>query len=268
MSAELMNMLDHSQAVSLTVTWESIPSPPNPDSDHAFTYLTPYWLDIGGCADSEKPAKCHSDFHYSMSPKPATIPGQIKWVGGHLHDGGTHIDVSRNGDIICSMEAGYDTYGSEDQQKQHISSISHRTNIGPIEPGDKWSLTAHYDTTLHEPMATYDGDLEPIMGIAIVYVAENNSKVDFPDSPPYRPRHTAITVCIGITAVVAIAVIGHLWLKRRGETYTDYIYIPSNIRRSRWIQLGRSNHKGWFGGAADDTALMAEEEGPAYRDDE
>ena len=53
----------------------------------------------------------------------------------------------------------------------HVSGLSTCTNVGRVEVGDKLGVKAYYDTTLHEPMEAHDGGLEPVMGIAIMYVA-------------------------------------------------------------------------------------------------
>jgi hypothetical protein len=45
-------------------------------------------------------------------------------------------------------------------------------DVGRVQAGDTWSVTAHYNTKMHEPMVNADGSLEPIMGIALVYVAD------------------------------------------------------------------------------------------------
>lgn len=265
MVTELMNTLGHPQDVALTVTWEFIPSPPKPSVENGFTYLTPYWLDIGGCKTSEKPAKLESHFHYSMPTKTAKIPGEVKWMGGHLHDGGTRLDVIKNGEVVCSMEAEYDNIGSD----HHISRISHCSNVGSVSPGDEWSITAHYDTTLHKPMMTHDGELEPIMGIVIAYVAEESSDMDDGhgkhEHHHYRRHYTAITVCSAVALVAGLAIFSHLWLKRRGETFMDYV--PERMRKTGWIKLGSFNRKSLLGGDQANTPLIGGDSAHSYRDE-
>ena len=54
----------------------------------------------------------------------------------------------------------------------HISSISTCSNVGIIKAGDRWSVSAYYNTSKYAPMTDSDGSLEPIMGISLVYFVE------------------------------------------------------------------------------------------------
>jgi hypothetical protein len=100
---ELMNMVDESRDAVLTVTWEYIPSVPA-----GFDKVKPLWLDIGGCDTSDVPAKANQAFQYTdPSPWKSNLAGRITGMGGHLHDGGTHLTVTKNNTVICDFVAMY-----------------------------------------------------------------------------------------------------------------------------------------------------------------
>ena len=120
--------------------------------------------------------------------------------GSHLHDGGTHLAVRKNGKVVCDAKADYG---------EHIESITRCSDLGATVPGDEWSLVAYYDTSLHEPMTNMDGSLEPVMGISLVFIAEE-SEVD-------APAHRRVGVVVGIVvSVVAIVVGVSCWSWRQG----------------------------------------------------
>ena len=58
----------------------------------------------------------------------------------------------------------------------HISNIStcSNPNNGVVSPGDIWTITAHYNPSQHDLMFDMNGTAAPIMGIALVYVADLN----------------------------------------------------------------------------------------------
>lgn len=168
-----MNML-HSKPqdnIVVTVTYEFIQG----RHPHEFTAVTPYWLDVGGCETSNVPAYPNTTFEYVSPSLKGSLRGPILFVAGHLHDGGTHIDLTKNGEVLCSVNAVYDQYQylADDDARiaEHISAIETCKLPGSAAPGDEWSIEAYYDTSLHEPMSMMDGSLEPVMGIMLVYVA-------------------------------------------------------------------------------------------------
>jgi len=44
-------------------------------------------------------------------------------------------------------------------------------NLGKISIGDSLDVTAFYNMSSHTPMLSHDGELHPVMGIAIMYTA-------------------------------------------------------------------------------------------------
>lgn len=185
---------------------------------------------------------------------------------GHLHDGGTRLDVLRNGETVCTMDAKYSVYGSD----EHLSAISNCSDVGSISPGDMWSITAHYDTRKHKPMKEHDGGLEPIMGIVLAYVAEENPDMDDgkdgKDRRPHHHFHTFAGVSAAFVVVGALIVLSHLWLKRRGETVMDYV--PERLRDSGWIKLSVLNRRIMLRGERPKDPLLGNEGNSAYQDED
>lgn len=198
MATELMNMATVSQTAYVTVTWEYIRKPPP-----SFSNVKVLWLDIGGCnGSSEQPTKSTTQgFQYTSTDWISDIDGGVTFIGGHLHDGGTHLNVKKNGIDQCDCVAMYDTpsvrtsndrdvsatmspdavHGtltghSESTSNMHISDISVCRSLEDVlvEPGDTWTITAHYDPAQHDLMMDMDGKPEPVMGIALVYVADKD----------------------------------------------------------------------------------------------
>ncbi len=226
MSAEFMNMQDVPRDVVLTVTYEYIPGVPS-----GFEKAKLMWFDIGGCGSSELPAELDTTFQYSSPTWKSTLDGRITFVSSHLHDCGTHVEITKNGQVVCDSKA---TYGqpessSMDMEESHISSMSACHNLGHVSKGDEWSITAYYDTSSHTPMTNMDGSLEGIMGIGLAYVAEHHH------------HHRGRMVAIVLSCIVGIAVVSTLiWARRRGLTVKD---IFNRFRRDGGISLGDSDNR-------------------------
>jgi hypothetical protein len=181
-ATELMNENPQNRSAVLTVDYEFIPANPFPPS---FQNLTSAWLDVGGCRNSDVPVVNNSTFTIN-TPTSWTVPnnlfphgsGQTIFTEGHLHDGGTHVEILRNDETICTSSATYGgTSGFVDSDMAHISSM---TSCGVNEPsvednvvreGEKFDLRAHYDLSSHKGLLEPDGTMAPVMGIAIIYMA-------------------------------------------------------------------------------------------------
>lgn len=113
-----------------------------------------------------------------MEPWTATVNGTVLGIGTHLHDGGSHIDILKNDEVVCRSVAAYGDVAKhiDRGRKMDMSHISHMSDClraGRIEEGEAWSLKAQYDLETHEPMLDGDGKPEGVMGIAIMLVIED-----------------------------------------------------------------------------------------------
>jgi hypothetical protein len=177
---ELMNQSPQPRPAVLTLDWEFLPSLP---ADSLPT--VPIWLDIDGVCGahgSELPPPADQPvFALAMSsPWTATLSGKVIFTAGHLHDGGTELEIVRGGTTVCSSVA---RYGEEagfvgleqmgdgmEMEMEHISSMSGCAGLGFGE-GEEWAVRAKYDFGRHEPMMD-GGKAAGVMGIALMYVAK------------------------------------------------------------------------------------------------
>jgi hypothetical protein len=87
--ADLMNMTTQPRPMVLEMAYDWVPAS-TPDMQGA----RPVWLDVGPCGQSWVPA---DRGRYSRRGSwSVNVPGRVLGLAGHLHDGGTHIEV-RNG---------------------------------------------------------------------------------------------------------------------------------------------------------------------------
>jgi hypothetical protein len=80
--------------------------------------------------------------------------GTILHAMGHLHDGGTNIQLLINGRIVCDSKATYGgeqgTLETEDGKKwETISSMTACRDPIPVKTGDVITMVSMYDTALH-----------------------------------------------------------------------------------------------------------------------
>lgn len=192
------------QSAVVTITFEYVPGRPT-----GFKKVTPIWLDIGpagGCDGSDMPA-FNGTFEYSSSPWTANATGRITEVIGHLHDGGTNIKIlNDNTTLLCDPVATYggapgfiDAPGSMSMSSMtgnmaymgmHISSLT-SCSTGQVNLGDKLSVDAYYNGSEYQMMTNTDGSLAPIMGIALVYLAQNETYSSTSTSPTATGLSTA-----------------------------------------------------------------------------
>lgn len=179
---ELMNTEMVDQTAIVTITYEYLPGPPS-----SFHSLTPIWLDITGCGDSEEMAKNNTAFQYTSPVWTANAAGRVMTAIGHIHDGGVNLDITKNNSTLCDCVAAYgQNSGYIDSSRMsmpgmpmanmgtHISSIS-ECSTGQVNLGDSLTVTAFYNTTEYMPMKYTNGSLANIMGIAVLFLAQEGA---------------------------------------------------------------------------------------------
>lgn len=163
-------MIYEEQTVILSVVWKYVPAP---YTDYAIA--TPYWLNIGGFGDSDRPAANNSRFAYSSPILTSDFHGRIVFIGSHLHDGGTLVEVFKNGEVLCGVKPEYsESTGESADGALHIKAMPVCLDAGRVKPGDEFNLTATFNTVEYAPMVNNDGTLEPIMGVAVAYVVKDD----------------------------------------------------------------------------------------------
>jgi hypothetical protein len=177
---DLMNTTTAAKTVYLTMNYSYVPA-----STAGYRGVQPIWLDAAQCGTSEVPARTGA-YTVKSNPYTSTVSGQLIGAGGHLHDGGTHLTVERNGQVFCDGAALYGTKPGyttpmapgDDMDHSHGGAMTHisehpacRQNLPTINAGDRLSITGFYDDAQH-PQMVHGGRLHTVMAIAILYVAE------------------------------------------------------------------------------------------------
>lgn len=114
----------------------------------------------------------------------SNLDGEIMDLMSHLHDGGVSLVLKADGELVCDSTARYgetpeyiaapDAMIVPGSAKKHISS---QTTCDPakmktrqMKKGQKWEITANYDFDKFAPMLNENGEMEPVMGLALMYV--------------------------------------------------------------------------------------------------
>ncbi|PKS11565.1 hypothetical protein jhhlp_003330 [Lomentospora prolificans] len=109
----------------------------------------------------------HGDGSHSHDDgEPGHDHGEGEGETGHDHGQGAEGEAEHD-----HADGGHD-HGS-DGHIMHISSIRTCRDLGRFAVGDELSIKAYYNFTQHQPMAGHHGGLEPVMGISILYVLED-----------------------------------------------------------------------------------------------
>jgi hypothetical protein len=173
MATELMNSHEESKTAVLTITYEYIPY-----QAHDFVNTIPIWMDAGGCHSDVAVPTDQISFEVESPIWISRINGRVVTVVSHLHDGGVHIRLRKNGESVCESKAEYGMatefeYHSQGMDMSHITAIPACFGVGKMGVGEQWSVKVHYNLEKHQPMLEHDGKAAPVMGIAIAYVVED-----------------------------------------------------------------------------------------------
>jgi hypothetical protein len=103
--ADLMNMNPTSKQVWMTMYYDYVEDHPS-----GWDEMKPVWFDVNQCGTSEVGGgTAGSNFKVTSSPWTASFDGEVMGVGGHIHDGGTNLEIVSNGQIACNSSAWYGT---------------------------------------------------------------------------------------------------------------------------------------------------------------
>jgi hypothetical protein len=148
--------------------------------------LQPVWLDIRQCGTSEVISPHVKNVFSVGSDWIPDFSGEIIGAGGHLHDGGTSLKLSLDGEVLCDSKAGYggskefiapsDGHTGAHGKIEHISSMSGCSGQvdfknHTLKAGQHWRIEGFYDYENHKPSAHRDGEqFDTVMGLALLYV--------------------------------------------------------------------------------------------------
>ncbi|KAK4665969.1 hypothetical protein QC763_407975 [Podospora pseudopauciseta] len=109
---ELMNTAHITQEAVIAVDYEFVPLS-DLSVEAGMKKVTPVWLDVDGTCSPDAgavtvPRGVGERFSLEMEPAwRSDISGDIVYVVGHVHDGGTGVEVRRNGGVVCDGRAKY-----------------------------------------------------------------------------------------------------------------------------------------------------------------
>jgi len=174
-----MSLSKERMQLFMTLKFEFVPK-----STPGYKPAVMVWVDVTSCGrESEFPAKTGV---YQMESKEFTINHDGDWLAGigHVHDGGTKVDLYVNGKLSCSSKQMYaNRRGGWIESKDgsiiegmimppgsHISDVAVCKDWGEVKKGDKVKAIAYYNDTQHMQMKNPKGKLEGQMGIMFSYI--------------------------------------------------------------------------------------------------
>ncbi|KAF2404354.1 hypothetical protein EJ06DRAFT_518776 [Trichodelitschia bisporula] len=163
MQAELVNYHPEPQNVFLQMDIEWVPGKYGPDASQATLAAT-------SCDSATQSFKPQPGTAGEIKSKvyPATADGKIIAARGHMHDGGTAVNMYINDKLVCASKATYGGAGStlkvNGKEWQTITKMSECADPIAIKKGDNVLITASYDTKTH-PLRESHGEAQEGMGI-------------------------------------------------------------------------------------------------------
>jgi hypothetical protein len=173
---DLMNLNKIRHKVYLTIAYEYIQGAPEDWSS-----VKVVWLDANACSTSQVKVPKKTKFEVSSKPWKSNFDGKVLGMGGHLHDGGTNLEILWNNKVYCDSKASYGEKGmmespamndkrSLDKTKElHITSMTYCISMKEMKKGDVFQVKGKYDLTQHPAMIN-NMKPEDIMAISLFYV--------------------------------------------------------------------------------------------------
>jgi len=181
---ELMNMNMEDKHVWITMTYDILDGAlPSGWSD-----VKTIFLDADSCGTSEiKSPPGKQKFEVPSKPWKPNFEGRIIDSIGHLHDGGTEIDIeAKPGKLLCSSKALYAgkpeyvyretsmAMHGDKVARDHISSMDKcgrdDIRVDKLTKDQSWVVKGRYDYTVHDANLEA-GKPSEVMAIAVVIVA-------------------------------------------------------------------------------------------------
>jgi hypothetical protein len=137
--------------LTLEITYETVPK-----TKSGYGAARMYWLTIG------EPAAKRGVFTFNAMAQTSTVTGSLLYAIGHMHDGGTHMDLKVGNRVMCKSvmhygtRAGYNGEAGMSGMKhklakrqhahgtgpgKHISDPGACTDFGTVRTGDRLSAT-------------------------------------------------------------------------------------------------------------------------------
>ena len=148
-----MNESEDARNASITMEWEFVPGIPA-----NFLVTQPVWLDITGeCGNSEKEVPEAPVFEFSSLAWSPAITGDLIYTVGHLHDGGSKIELFKNGQLICN---GVAAYGESEGFLTHVGLYGHEHDHKEEPEHEHEHEHEHEEEPEHEHEHEHEHELE------------------------------------------------------------------------------------------------------------
>ncbi|KAF2675179.1 hypothetical protein BT63DRAFT_462626 [Microthyrium microscopicum] len=163
MQVELVNYKEVKQQVYLQMDMEYMPGKVGNDASQAVLSATKCGsLDLGFKPKAGEAGQIESqDF-------PVNVDGTVIASRGHMHDGGTSVNMLLNGKVVCTSKAIYGSTangaGVDGKEWQTITKMEECEAPIPVKKGDTVKITATYDMKQH-PARESNGEGQEVMGI-------------------------------------------------------------------------------------------------------
>jgi hypothetical protein len=125
---DLMNMNPASKTVYMTMYYDYVEG-----READWADVKPVWFDVAQCGTSEVGGgSAGSSFQISSTPWSANFEGDILSMGGHIHDGGTKLDILVDRRVACTSTP---YYGSNEEARARADIVK-AGGVPPV-PGTK-----------------------------------------------------------------------------------------------------------------------------------
>ncbi|KAE9982516.1 hypothetical protein EG328_010798 [Venturia inaequalis] len=171
MQAEMVNYNKEPQEIYVQMDVEYMPDKVGNDAMQ-FTLAA---TECSSLTQSFRPPK-NAVGEIKSADYPITADGDFIAARGHMHDSGTYVSMSINGNVVCQSNATYGGAGSstivDGKEWQTITKMSTCAGPIPVKKGDNVVIAAGYDTEKH-PARESNGEEQESMGImTFVYVGK------------------------------------------------------------------------------------------------
>ncbi|KAF2671000.1 hypothetical protein BT63DRAFT_477559 [Microthyrium microscopicum] len=167
MTSELVNYREEDQKVFIAMEYEYMKGSADTAADASVSMFS-----VTGCDFPDYHPKTRV-YNISSAAVPSPSNGYIINAKGHLHDGGDHIVLTVNGNVVCDSKAIYtkssgagggghhhkrDTLDAQAPQEDWdvITEMTQCTKPIPVKKGDKLQMVSYYDGEKHPPRPTQD----------------------------------------------------------------------------------------------------------------
>ncbi|KAF1811034.1 hypothetical protein P152DRAFT_475087 [Eremomyces bilateralis CBS 781.70] len=189
---EIKNDIDTLTPVYFTTEFEFVPlsteDANKTPKELGYKEVKALWLDAASCDDmgSEILAPLNTTkFTLEGAPWTASFAGSLITTVGHMHDGGVHLEVFRDGEQVCNSLTTYggseeyiprkETIAAGAPDTVHVSSFGACHDFGKFEKGDNITLKAHYDFDKYPGGRNLKNNLSGLMGIAVIILGVDES---------------------------------------------------------------------------------------------